>query len=268
MNIYNGINQFPCIERGVISVGTFDGVHLAHRAILEEVCRLAKSTNGQSTVITFFSHPRLLIDPDFDIKTLTTPDEKNALFEQIGIDNVMYLDFDWNIAKMSHIDFINMLSSKIEIAKMVVGYDHNFGKNRKGDISALRKMSEKYDFDVIEIPKQTMAAMDVKSSSIREKINCGKILVANSLLGYDYSVQCNVWEMAQEMITLKMKNPEKLLPKDGLYPVEIEEENRLLEIKSEKLCVIDKKMSFVMKKEDTFVVKFIGDNTELISTKI
>jgi riboflavin kinase/FMN adenylyltransferase len=169
---------------------------------------------------------------------------------------------------MSHIDFIGMLSSKIDIAKIVVGYDHNFGKNREGDSSALRKMSEQYDFDVIEIQKQTIDGMDVKSSSIRRKINCGEVFVANRLLGYDYSMQCKVWEIGQEMISLQMDNPEKLLPKDGLYLVEIERDKKFLEIKSKKICLIDKKMSFAIKKEDTFVVKFIGEKTELNTTKI
>ena len=267
MNIYNGISQIPHIECGVISVGTFDGVHLAHRTILEEVCRLAKSVNGQSIVITFASHPRLLIDPDFDIKILMTSDEKNFLLEKIGIDNVIYLNFNWEVAQMSYVDFMEMLSSKIDIAKIVVGYDHNFGKNREGNILSLQKMSERHGFDVVEIPKQTIDGMDVKSSAIRKALNNGDISSVNRLLGYNYSIKCIVWKIVQDTISLRMNNTEKILPKDGMYPIEIEGKATFLEIKSEKLCLIDKNLSFGMKKEDIFAIKFIGNNMEQISPK-
>lgn len=268
MNIYTDINQIPYIKCGVISVGTFDGVHKAHRVILEEVSSLAKSIGGQSVVITFASHPRILIDPDFDIKILTTQREKNHLFEQIGIDNVIYLSFDWNIAKMSYADFIDMLSSKIDIAKIVVGYDHSFGKNREGNLSKLQRLTENHNFEVIEISKQTVDGMDVKSSVIRDAIKKGDILSANRLLGYEYGMELVVSSTQQDRISLQMNNPEKLLPSDGLYPIAIKGDFTLLEIKKGNLSLFKKKLFLKVKEGTVFVVKFIGYNIESTFSKI
>lgn len=268
MNIYTDINQIPYIKCGVISVGTFDGVHKAHRIILEEVSSLAKSIGGQSVVITFASHPRMLIDPDFDTKILTTQKEKNYLFEQIGIDNVIYLPFDWNIAKMSYIDFIDMLSSKIDITKIVVGYDHSFGKDREGNLSKLQQLAENHNFEVIEVSKQTVDGMDVKSSIIRDAIKKGDILSANCLLGYEYGMELVVFSIQQDRISLKMNNPEKLLPCDGVYPIEIKGESTLLEIKTGNLFLFKNNFSLKVKEGTVFVVKFIGNNIESTSLKI
>lgn len=268
MNIYTDINQIPYIEYGVVSVGTFDGVHKAHRIILEEVSSLAKSIGGQSVVITFISHPRILIDPDFDIKILTTQQEKNHLFEQIGIDNVIYLLFNWDIAKMSYVDFIAMLSSKIDIAKIVVGYDHSFGKNREGNLSKLQQLTGNHNFEVIEVPKQTIDGMDVKSSVIRNAIKKGDIFSANRLLGYEYGMELVVYSTQQDRISLKMNNSEKLLPCDGIYPIEIKGDSTLLEIKTGNISLFKNNLRCEPEIGTVFVVKFIGNKIESTFSKI
>ncbi len=268
MNIYTDINQIPYIECGVVSVGTFDGVHEAHRIILKEVSSLAKSIKGQSVVITFASHPRLLIDPDFDIKVLTTQKEKNYLFEQIGIDNVIYLPFDWNIAKMSYMDFIDMLSSKIDITKIVVGYDHSFGKNREGNLSKLEQLAKNHSFDVVEISKQLVDGKDVKSSVIRNAIKQGEILLANQLLGSDYKMELIVCSVEQDKISLKANNQEKLLPCNGVYQINIERNNYSLEIKNGELAVLMSDLPFSAKQGEVFVVRFISNNTKSDEKKI
>lgn len=262
MNIYTGIDQVPFIERAVVSVGTFDGVHRAHRIILEEVSRLTKLSDGQSVAITFSSHPRMLIDPDFDIKILTTQQEKNQLLEQIGIDNIIYLNFDENIAKMPYVDFIDMLSSKMDIAKIVVGYDHSFGKNREGNLSKLKQLSENHIFNVIEVSKQTIDGMDVKSSVIRNEIKQGNMISANQLLGYNYKIELVVNSIEQNKISLKMNNPEKLLPENGIYPIKIQGNDYFLEIKNGKLALLMNDLPFFAKQGEVFVVQFIGNNTK------
>lgn len=268
MNIYTGIDQVPSIECAVVSVGTFDGVHGAHRIILEEISRLAKSIGGQSVVITFSSHPRLLIDPDFDIKILTTQQEKNQLLQQIGIDNIVYLDFDQNIAKMSYVDFIDMLSSKMNIAKIAVGYDHSFGKNREGNFFKLNQLAKNHGFDVVEISKQFVGGKDVKSSLIRDAIKQGNILLANQLLGYDYKMELFICSIEEDRISLKMNNSEKLLPCDGIYPINIERNNYFLEIKNGELALLMNDLPLFAKQGEVFVVHFIGNNIKSNGKKI
>ena len=268
MNIYTGIDQVPSIECAVVSVGTFDGVHGAHRIILEEVSHLAKSISGQSVVVTFSSHPRLLIDPDFDIKILTTPQEKNQLFEQIGIDNVIYLDFDRNIAKMSYVDFIDMLSSKMNIAKIVVGYDHSFGKNREGNFLKLNQLAKTHGFDVVEISKQVVQGKDVKSSLIRNAIKQGDILLANQLLGYNYKMELSVYSIEKDNILLRMNHSEKLLPCDGIYTINIERNNYFLEIRNGELALLMNGLPSFVKEGEVFVAHFIGNNTQPNGKKI
>ncbi|MDR0368344.1 MAG: FAD synthetase family protein [Bacteroidales bacterium] len=258
MDIYTDINQLPYIKYGIVSVGTFDGVHEAHRIILAEMASFAHTSGGESIVFTFASHPQKLIDPQYDIKILTTQQEKNCLFEQMGVNHVVYLPFDWNIAKMSYIDFIDMLSSKIKIAGIVVGYDHGFGRNREGNIARLQQLADNYRFELVEIPKQTVNGMNIKSSVIRDVIKKGDMLSANRLLGYEYSIEVLVCGVEPHAAA---SNPEKLLPADGIYPVEIDCRKKTVEIKAGKFYLPDEDMLFAMRKKDTFVVKFIGNKT-------
>jgi len=186
MDKYHNIESMPFIENAVVTVGTFDGVHLAHRAILEKVVRLAKEIKGKSVVITFLSHPKKVIAPDFEDNVLLSMDKKNALLQKIGIEIVIYLDFNSMLAKTYYYDFIKSLVSKMKIRKMVVGYDHHFGKNKEGNIHTLKEISHLYGFEVIEIPKIEIDGMEISSSRIRELIKAGELNLANKLLGYKY----------------------------------------------------------------------------------
>jgi len=186
MEIYHDIELMQFIGKAVVTVGTFDGIHLAHRAILDEVVRLAKEVAGKSVVVTFANHPRTVIDPDFQLKILTSTEEKNVFFQKIGIDIVVYANFTPTFAKIDYSDFIKFLISKIDIQKFVVGYNHNFGKNKEGNISNLEKMSLLHGFKVVKIPQQTIDGIKISSSRIREAINENNLDLANKLLGYNY----------------------------------------------------------------------------------
>jgi len=187
IKVYRDIESISFIEKAVVTVGTFDGIHLAHRAILNEVVLLAKNIEGKSVVVTFANHPRTVIDPDFQLKILTTPEEKNIFLQKMGIDIVIYVDFTPSFAKINYSDFIKSLTSKIGIQKFVVGYNHNFGKNQAGNSYNLKEMGTLYNFEVIEIPQQTIDGIKISSSSIRKAINEGNLNLANKLLGYIYN---------------------------------------------------------------------------------
>jgi riboflavin kinase/FMN adenylyltransferase len=176
----------PFIGKAVITVGTFDGMHIAHCTILDEVVQLAKKLEGKSVVVTFANHPRTVIDTGFQIKILTLPEEKNIFFQKIGIDIVICIDFTPNFAKINYSDFIKSLVTKIDIRKFVVGYNHNFGMNQEGNSYNLKEMGVLYDFDVVEISQQTIDGIKISSSNIREAINAGNLNLANKLLGYNY----------------------------------------------------------------------------------
>ena len=191
LKIYRNIESMPFIGKAVVTVGTFDGIHIAHRAILDEVVKLAKDMGGKSVVITFANHPRTVIDPDFQLKILTPPEEKNKFFQKIGIDIVVCIDFTPTLAKTDYSDFVKSLISKMDIQKFVVGYNHNFGKDKEGNIHNLEKMSLLYDFEVVEIPQQTVDGIKISSSRIREAMNAGDLNLANKLLGYNYSCKTN-----------------------------------------------------------------------------
>ena len=243
MNIYTDIESVPLIENAVVSVGTFDGVHTAHRMILDEVCCLAKAINGQSTIISFFAHPQKLIDHDYRIKLLTTQDEKNSLFQSCGIDNVIYLHFTPHIASMHHQDFIRFLLSKLKIRKIVVGYDHNFGKNREGNILNLQKMGKEHDFEVREIVQQKIDGQNISSSVIRKAILKGDLKAANKLLGYNYSLDVRMLSCHGQSILAALSDMEKIIPEDGTYPIEIENKSALLKIRNQTL-LIESNLSF------------------------
>ena len=243
MNIYTDIQSLPFIENVVVSVGTFDGVHTAHRTILDEVTRRAKAINGQSTIISFFAHPQKLIDPDYRIKLLTTQDEKNNLLQNCGVDNVIYLHFTQDIADMHHQDFIRFLLSKLNIRKIVVGYDHNFGKNREGNILNLQKMGIEHDFKVREIVQQKMDEQNISSSVIRKAILKGDLKTANKLLGYNYSMDVKIVSCQDNSISVMPSDSEKIIPEDGTYSIEIENKSTVLKIQNQILFV-ESELSF------------------------
>lgn len=233
MNIYNDINSVSFLQRAVITVGTFDGVHKAHRVVLDQLSRIAKSINGTSVIMSFSSHPRKIINPDFPLNILTTQEEKNILFQKMGIDTLIYIDFTQSIAAMSYIDFIKYLTQKIDIKTIVVGYDHNFGKNKEGNIYNLKRLTPLFGFEIIEIPQQTIDGIEISSSSIRKAINNKNLTLANQLLGYNYQLEAHIISSTENGITIVSTNKDKILPPNGKYSVKIMDENAQIAIKDD-----------------------------------
>ena len=257
MNIYTDIESMPFIEQAVVTLGTFDGVHTAHRAILEEVCASATEMDGQSVVISFISHPRRVLEPDFSLNILTTTKEKNILLQQIGINNIIYIDFTSSLAQTNYVEFIRLLIEKIDIKKIVVGYNHNFGKNKEGNINTLTELIPIYDFDVVEIPRQTNNKIKISSSYIRKIINTGDFTLANSLLGYNYTIDMMISSVNNEKIILTPSIKEKILPPKGKYDVSINDETTLLEVDNE-IYIQKKNISFIDKKEKEITIEFLN----------
>jgi riboflavin kinase/FMN adenylyltransferase len=216
-----------------MAVGTFDGVHKAHRVVLDKLSQMAKSINGTSVVISFSSHPRKIINPDTSLNILTTQEEKNMLFQEIGIDTVIYIDFTQSMAAMSYLDFIQYLTQKIDITTIVVGYDHYFGKNKEGNISNLKKLTPLFGFEIVEIPQQTIDGIEISSSSIREAILNRNFKLVSQLLGRNYKLEAHPVSYMANYIALVPTNKDKILPPNGKYSVKIIDEITQIEIKED-----------------------------------
>jgi riboflavin kinase/FMN adenylyltransferase len=233
VNIYNSFASVPLIENAVLALGTFDGMHLAHRYLVEKVCQAAKDIDGNSVVVSFRSHPRKTILEDFHHGVLTTPSEKTDILAEIGLNNLIIMDFTTKISTMSYIDFIHFLQTKINIQKIVLGYNHHFGKNREGCYATLLNLGKELYFEVEEIEKQTIDGLDISSSSIRHAIHCGDIETANKLLGYNYSIDLQIFSDKSEIFFDK----NKLLPQNGRYKIKIEGCDFFLTVKNSHLSI-------------------------------
>jgi len=262
MERYCDIESMPLIENAVVTVGTFDGVHVAHRAILRAVVRLAKNTRGESVVITFTSHPKKLIDPDFQEKELSSVGEKWGSLKRLGVQNAVYLDFNSTVAETYYYDFIKLLTSKMTIKKMVVGYDHHFGKNKEGNIQNLKKLGTLYGFEVVEIPQQEIDGVEISSSYIRRAINAGDMDLANKLLGYNYRMYFRIVSYTEDYIVVKNVNTKKILPPEGVYEIEIIGNNAtLLEISEDTICIRKENIDIDKIEKQFITVKFLSKNT-------
>src|ERR1700744_3235935 len=169
MKIYHNINEFTRLENAVVTIGTFDGVHIGHRKIISRIKELADSSGGETVLLTFFPHPRMILHPeDENIKLINTINEKAELLEQLGIDHLIITPFSRDFSNQTAEDYIrDVLVNKIGTQKIVIGYDHRFGKDRQGGLAELQQLASVYGYDVIEIPEQDIHDVAVSSTRIR-----------------------------------------------------------------------------------------------------
>ncbi len=228
MNIYHGIEDFKKLNYAVVTSGTFDGVHVGHKKILNRLKEIAKAHNGETVVITYWPHPRLVLYPDqVDIKLLNTFEEKAELLKKEGIDHLVRIPFTKNFSQLTSQEFIkNIVVDKIGTKKLVIGYDHRFGKNREGSFDHLKANSSTYGFDVEEIPRQDVDHLTVSSTKIRAALLEGDVITSGELLGRDFSLTGRVvkGEKIGRIIGFPTANIEiefkhKLIPADGAYAV-------------------------------------------------
>lgn len=227
MKVYYNIEELEIINNPVVTIGTFDGVHCGHIEILELLKKIASTANGETVIITFHPHPRKVLYPDDDtLKLLTTFDEKLQLFEQIGIEHILVLAFGQEISELEPEDFVkDILVNAIGSKHLVIGHDHRFGKNRKGDFNTMMHLSEEYDFVVEEIPPFLVQGITVSSTKIRNALTIDiDLQKANHLLGRKYSLTGKVVEgnkngrkLGFPTCNLYIEDTNKLIPANGVY---------------------------------------------------
>ena len=194
MNIYNNINEAKNIKNAIVTVGTFDGIHIGHKAVFDKMRELANKHNGETVVITFYPHPRQVLNIDTsNLRFICTQEDKMKKFEEMGIDNVVVINFTKEFSRTPSDVFIkSYIVERLHPAVVVVGYDHHFGKNRIGDFDILYDLGKRYGFSVERIKAQDVEHIAVSSTKIRHALAAGNVAAANKLLGYQYSLSGTV----------------------------------------------------------------------------
>lgn len=228
MQVHFDINTLPEIKNAIVSQGTFDGVHLAHKKIIERLKQIASIKDGQTVLITFEPHPRMVLFPDdHGLQLLSTLNEKIHLLEKAGIDHLIILPFTKEFSRQTSEQFIRtILVNKIKTNTLVIGYDHRFGKNREGSFEHLKESSSLYGFEVEEIPEQDIDEIAVSSTKIRNALLNNDIKTAQKYLGNSYSLEGKVVKGKQlgrtigyPTANIDVENSFKLIPQDGVYAV-------------------------------------------------
>ena len=220
-DLKNAISSQPSI----LTLGTFDGVHKGHRKIISNLKSEAKRNNLRSIILTFFPHPRNIVSSEI-IKSISTIDEKIKIFSDLGIDELIIQKFDKSFANMDAKEFIELLVDNLKIKKIIVGYNHRFGKNRSADINVLKDFSLKYDFEVLEIKAFEVENIKISSTKIRDAIQQGNINLCNNYLGYNFNINGDVVKgksigksLGFPTANIKIVEEYKIMPKNGVYLV-------------------------------------------------
>ena len=234
MEVHKGLDSLPLFDKPVITFGSFDGIHKGHRVVLNEVIEKAKKRNTQSVVISFHPHPREVIYPkDKTLQLISSLDEKIELLESIGTDHFVIIPFKIEFSQISPQEYVeNVVIKKFNPQLIIIGYDHRFGLNRAGGFEMLQEYGQDYNFDVEVTPAQRINNMNISSTKIRNAINAGDIPLANDLLGYTFSLRGTVIQgdkigrtIGFPTANIKLDDPKKIIPQDGIYAVEVEVKN-------------------------------------------
>lgn len=230
MYTFRNIDEIKFDKNTVLTLGTFDGIHSGHQEIIKRVIDCSEKENLRNIVVTFHPHPRKVINPELNLKLLTTKDEQIKIFEQLGVKNLFIINFTKEFSQLSPDEFIkNFLVDKIGLKKIVIGYDHHFGKGRGGDVEFLISSGKKYQFEVIQIQPFLIDNEPVSSTKIRVAIENGDIIKANRMLGRAYSFSGLVTEgdkrgreLGYPTANIRLNDEDKLLPQIGIYAVMVE----------------------------------------------
>lgn len=235
MKIYHHIDEFTPVKNAVVTIGTFDGVHIGHRKIISRIKELATTIGGETVILTFFPHPRMILHPeDENIKLITTIAEKAELLKQLGVDHLIITPFSRDFSNQSPEGYIrDVLVNKIGTKKIVIGYDHRFGKDRQGGLQDLLAQAPVYGFEVIEIPEQDINDVAISSTRIRTALLSGNINIANECLGYPFFITGKVIRgdqlgrtLGYPTANLMVEERYKLIPSDGIYAVKVNVEGK------------------------------------------
>jgi riboflavin kinase / FMN adenylyltransferase len=230
MNIYHNISEFNPVKNAVVTIGTFDGVHLGHRKIISRIKELAAECGGETVILTFFPHPRMILHPeDESLKLINTIHEKADLLQELGVDHLIITPFSRDFSNQTAEDYIrDVLVNRIGTKKIVIGYDHRFGKDRMGGLNDLLKWAPEYGYEVIKIPEQDINDVAVSSTRIRNALLEGDIQLANTFLGYPFFISGKVGrgdkigrQIGYPTANIVIEETYKLIPSDGIYSAKV-----------------------------------------------
>ena len=227
MEIIHSLSNYHHTEKTVVTIGTFDGVHIGHQKIIEQVVKTAKKLGKKSVLLTFFPHPRMVLQKDASIELINTIEERSKLLEKTGLDYLIIHPFSKEFSRMTALEFVrDVLVNQFNISKLIIGYDHHFGKNREGNITQLTEYSHLYDFKVEEIPAQDIDDVSVSSTKIRKALANGNLKTANNYLGYHFMINGKVvngkqlgGKIGYPTANIHVSEDYKLIPKTGVYVV-------------------------------------------------
>ena len=266
MDVFKNLESYRQAPGTVATIGTFDGVHVGHKAILSRIIDEAKAREGTSLLISFHPHPRLVLFPENNpLRLLHSLEEKIALLDSLGLDRLLLIPFTRDFSRTSSRSFIeDLLVGTVGMDKLVIGYDHRFGKNRGGDIAELRAFSQKHGYEVEEIPAQAIDEANVSSTKIRKALQSGEVATANLFLGYEYGFdglvvhgQKQGRQLGYPTANMQPVDPFKLIPADGVYFVRV----KLAEGWKFGMMSIGKKptMGEFERGHEVFIFDFSGD---------
>jgi riboflavin kinase/FMN adenylyltransferase len=229
MNVFESIKDLTKNKNTILTLGTFDGIHPGHLKIIDKLLDHSKEKGLRNVVMTFYPHPRTIISNNFDVKLLTTPDERRYLLEKLGVENLLLINFTKEFASLTAEEFIyNYLVNEIGLSEIVIGHDHHCGKDRSGNVELLKEIGKKENFIVTTVNSFYVNDEVVSSTKIRNVLNSGDLKKANSLLGRNYSFTGAVIggdkrgrELGYPTANINLSSQEKLLPAIGIYAVKV-----------------------------------------------
>lgn len=228
MNIFKGFDTVKNISKPVLTIGTFDGVHLGHQKIIEQLNEEAEKIGGESVLFTFYPHPRMVLFPDnHGLKLIQTQSEKLQKLERIGLENVIVHPFRKEFSRLPAVQFVrDFLVNTLKVHTIIIGYDHQFGKNREGNIDLLKELGPVYGFNVVEIKAQDVDEVNVSSTKIRKALKNGDIETANAFLGSSFELGGTIIEgkkigrsLGFPTANIQVESDIKIIPKQGVYVV-------------------------------------------------
>jgi len=225
---YKSSSAYKNTRGSVVTIGTFDGVHLGHKALLKRLVDTAQKEDLDTVLLTFFPHPRMVLQKDSDLKLINTLSEKKQLLKNIGLDHLVVQPFTKEFSRLTALEYVrDILVNQLNAKKIIIGYDHRFGRNRTADIENLREYGLTYGFEVEEIGAQELNEVAVSSTKIRKALEAGDITTANNYLGYPFMLNGIVVEgkgigrtLNFPTANIKVDTPHKLIPKKGVYLVQ------------------------------------------------
>ncbi len=236
MKTIHGIENFPASEGSIVTIGTFDGVHLGHQQILKKLIDTSQQSKLKSVLLTFFPHPRMVLQPGISMRLIQTIEERERALTKTGLDYLVIHPFSEKFSRLSADDYVKqILVEKLNVRKVVVGYDHRFGRNRTASLEDMYNYADIYDFELIEIDAKKIKSTAVSSTKIRKAIEEGDITLANSYLGDPFTLEGVVVhgdkrgrELSYPTANIELQNKHKIIPKQGVYLIQSGLDNQVV----------------------------------------